>query len=85
MIDTPQISQTTAQLTALIHLTIPRNEIRSAMGPGITEVMAAVNAQGIGPAGPWFTHHLKMDPAIFDFEICVLSAVGSQPDCIAES
>ena len=30
------------------------------MGPGITEVMAAVAAQGIGPAGPWFTHHLKM-------------------------
>ena len=24
-----------------------------------------------GPAGAWFTHHLKMDPAIFDFEICV--------------
>lgn len=41
------------------------------MGPGITEVMAAVKAQGIGPAGPWFTHHLKMNPATFDFEICV--------------
>lgn len=71
MIDTPQITQTTAQLAAVTHLTIPRSEIRSAMGPGLTEVMAAVKAQGIGPAGPWFTHHLKMSPATFDFEICV--------------
>jgi uncharacterized protein YndB with AHSA1/START domain/effector-binding domain-containing protein len=71
IIDTPRITRTTAQLAAVIHLTIPRNEIRSAMGPGLTEVMAAVKAQGIGPAGPWFTHHLKMNPATFDFEICV--------------
>jgi effector-binding domain-containing protein len=71
MIDPPQISQTTAQLTAIIHLTIPRSEIRSVMGPGISELMAVVKAQGIGPAGPWFTHHLKMDPETFDFEICV--------------
>jgi effector-binding domain-containing protein len=71
MIETPQITQTTPRLAAVIHLTIPRSEIRSAMGPGITEVIAAVKAQGIGPAGPWFTHHLKMNPATFDFEICV--------------
>jgi effector-binding domain-containing protein len=71
MIDAPQIAQTTAQLTAVIHVTIPRSEIRAAMGPGISEVIAAAKAQGVGPAGPWFTHHLRMDPAIFDFEICV--------------
>src|SRR5258706_2207156 len=71
MIDTPQITQTTATLTALIYLMIPRSELRSVMGPGISEVIAAVKAQGIGPTGPWFTHHLKMDPATFDFEICV--------------
>ena len=33
--------------------------------------MATVAAQGIATAGPWFTHHLRMDPGIFDFEICV--------------
>ena len=71
MIDTPHITQTRAHLTALIHLTIPRSEIRSAMGSGISEVIAAAKAQGIGPAGPCFTHHLRVDPAIFDFEICV--------------
>ncbi len=71
MIDTPKIVQTTAQHTAVIHLTVPRDEMRTVMGPGISEVMATVKAQGIGPAGPWFTHHLKMNPATFDFEICV--------------
>lgn len=71
MIDTPEITQTAARQIATIHLTIPREEIRTLMGPGIREVMAAVAAQGKGPAGPWFTHHLRMDPAAFDFEICV--------------
>jgi effector-binding domain-containing protein len=41
------------------------------MGPGIRELMAAVAAQGITPTGSWFTHHLRMDPGIFDFEIGV--------------
>ena len=51
------------------------------MGPGIGELMAAVAAQGIALAGPWFTHHLRMDPHTFDFEIGVpvtapVAAVG---------
>ena len=71
MIDTPQIVQTTAQLMAFIHLTVPRPEIRTVMGPGLSEVHAAVAAQGIAATGAWFTHHLRMDPAVFDFEICV--------------
>ena len=71
MIDTPQLIETTAQFVAKIHLTGPRNEIRSAMGTGVSELMAAVKAQGIGPAGPLFEHHLKTDPLTFDFELCV--------------
>ena len=71
MIESPQITQTTARLAAVIHLTIPRSEIRFVMGPGLSEIMEAVKAQGIGPDGPWFTHHLKITPATFDFEICV--------------
>ena len=71
MLDTPQIVHTADQPTAVIRLTVPRSEIQHVMGPGITEVMAAVAAQGITPTGPWFTHHLRMDPAIFDFEISV--------------
>src|SRR5258705_6040361 len=75
LIDTPQITQTVPQLTAFIHLTIPRQEIRNVMGPGLSEVRAAIAAQGIAPAGPWFTHHLRMDPGTCDFEICVPVAV----------
>jgi effector-binding domain-containing protein len=71
MLDKPRIVQTDAQLTAIIHLTVPREEIRNVMGPGIAELMATVAAQGIAPAGPVFSHHLRMDPDIFDFEIGV--------------
>ncbi len=71
MLDNPQLVESPAQQTAIIRLTIPREEIRNVMGPGIAELMSTVAAQGIGPAGPWFSHHLRMDPAIFDFEIGV--------------
>ena len=71
MIETPQITQTDAQQAAVIHLTIPRAEIQNVMGPGYNELMAAVAAQGITPTGPWFSHHFRMDPDSFDFEIGV--------------
>ncbi len=81
MLDTPHIARTRTQLTAIIRLTIPRAEIRNVMGPGHRELLAALAAQGIAPAGPWLTHHLRMDPEIFDFEIAVpvttpISAAG---------
>jgi effector-binding domain-containing protein len=71
MIDTPRITQTREQLTAMVHVTVPRADIQKVMGPGIDEVKAVVAAQGVATAGPWLTHHLKMDPKVFDFEICV--------------
>jgi effector-binding domain-containing protein len=81
MLDTPEITQTEPQMTAIIRLTIPREEIQNVMGPGIGEVMAAIGAQGIAPAGPLFSHHLRMDPDVFDFEVGVpvtapVAAVG---------
>ena len=33
--------------------------------------MSAVAAQGVGPAGAWLAHHHRMDPGVFDFDICV--------------
>jgi effector-binding domain-containing protein len=71
MIETPQIMQTETKLTAVIHITVPRSKIQEVMGPGIQEVMATVAEQGIATTGPWFTHHLKMDPEIFDFDVGV--------------
>lgn len=79
MIDTPQITQSTAQDTAVIHLQIPRAEIQHAMGPAIGEVMAAVAAQGIAPAGPVYSHHFRMDPDTFDFVVGVPVATPVTP------
>src|SRR5260370_31237674 len=81
MIETPQVAETPAQLVATIHIETPRSRIQHVMGAGIGEAMAAVKAQGIGPAGPWFAHHLRMTPEAFDFDICVpvsapVTAVG---------
>ena len=56
---------------AFIHLTVPRSEIRTVMGPGLAELHAVLAAQDATPSGPWFTHHRRMDPSVFDFEICL--------------
>lgn len=69
MLENPHVTQATAQPAAVIRLKIPRAEIREVMGPGHAELMAAVTAQGVGPAGPWYSHHFRMDPEVFDFEI----------------
>ena len=71
MIDKPKVTRSAERLTAMVHLTVPRARIREVMGPGLQEVKAALAAQGIQATGPWFTHHLTMDPKVFDFEICL--------------
>jgi hypothetical protein len=67
-IETPQITESTVQVAAVLHVIVPREAIRSVIGPGLAEVQAAVAAQGLTSAGPWFTHHLRMGPNVFDFE-----------------
>lgn len=79
MIESPQIIQTSTLHAAIIPVTVPRAQIGEAMMPGLTEIMAAVKAQGIGPAGVWFTHHLRIEPEIFDFEICVPVTAAVKP------
>ena len=69
MLDTPHITQTTAQHTACIHLNIPRAEMMHVFGPAIQELVATLSAQGMPPAGAAFAHHLRMSPGIFDFEV----------------
>jgi effector-binding domain-containing protein len=79
MLDQLRVVQTRAQPAAVIRLTIPRAEIRNVMGPAIAEVMATVAAQGMTPAGPVFSHHLRMDPDTFDFEVGVPVATAIPP------
>ncbi len=69
MLDAPQIVESAAQPAAIIHVVVPRGRIQEVMGPGLGEVKAALARQGIEPAGPWFTHHLRLSPETFDFEI----------------
>jgi len=81
MIETPKVVETPAEWVATLHIETPRSKMQQVMGPGIGEVMAAVKAQGIGPTGPWFAHHLSMTPDAFNFDICVpvaspVTAVG---------
>lgn len=79
MIEAPRIVDSPAMLVAFIPIVVPRHQIREVMGPGITEVLAIVAAQGLSPAGPWLTHHQRVDPEVFDFRICVPVAAPIRP------
>jgi effector-binding domain-containing protein len=79
MIDEPKVVTSDSQRTAVIHLTIPRDRIQQEMGPGFNELMSTLKAQGITPTGPSFSHHLRMDPAVFDFEIGVPVSAEVKP------
>ncbi len=79
MIETPQIVKTSEELTAVIHLTIPRTEMRAAIPAALAEIHAAAAAQGIDSSGRWMAHHLTMHPDTFDFEVCVPVAAPIAP------
>ena len=74
MIDTPKVLQTKPQDAAVIHITVPRADIQKVMGPGIAELRQTLEAQGIAPTGPWFTHHRRRPTDTFDFAACVAVA-----------
>ncbi len=71
LINNPHFTSTDAQPTAMIHLEIPRSEIAQVMGPAIMEIYSSLGAQNVQPAGPFLSHHLKMQPDTFNFDICV--------------
>ena len=71
MIDTPVKVSTEKQATAAIRLKMPRADIQKVMEPAIHELMGALVAQGIAPAGPLSSYHFRIDTAYFDFEICI--------------
>ena len=64
MIEPLRILRTAPQLAAFIPLTIPREDMRKVMGPGLAELRAVAAAQKIAVTGAWFTHHVKT-PARF--------------------
>ncbi len=77
MLDTPNIVTTDFRHTAVIRLAIPRAEIRHVMGPGIGELLATLAAQGIKPASPVFSHHLRLHPDLWE---CYVAGPEANPD-----
>lgn len=71
MIETPQILQTTAQITAFIHLVVTREEMQQVFGPSIGELISTITAQGITPVGPIFAHHSRGPTDTFDFKLSI--------------
>ena len=68
-LDTPAIVQTQPEIAAVIHLTIPRARIQEVMGPAFGELHTVLAAQGLDPSGPPFSHHQRLSPDLFDFEV----------------
>ena len=71
MIDTPEIVTTPSRDVAVIRFTIPRAEMMKAFGPGVQELMGALTAQGVAPAGAVFAHHHRITKESFDFDLGV--------------
>ena len=71
MLDSLQVTESPAQIAAVIRFKIPQQELPSVMGPAIDELLAALQAQGITPTGPFFNHYLSMESGIFDLEVGV--------------
>jgi hypothetical protein len=49
MLNKPRIAQTATQATAIIRLTIPREEIRNVMDPGYRELMPPLSPRASPP------------------------------------
>jgi effector-binding domain-containing protein len=79
MIETPTVTTTEPQPMAFIRVTVPRSEIQAVMDPGFRELGEVLRAQGIPPTGPAFTHHLRIDPEVFDFELALPVARAVEP------
>ena len=69
MLDPITITTTTALQAAVIRLKIKKEEIRTAMGPAMQELLALIPTGAITPAGRIFSHHFKTDAAHFDLEV----------------
>jgi len=85
VISTPEIVESPAQKIAFLHVTVSRAEIMTAMHAGLDELGTALKAQGIGPTGPWFTHHSRRPNETFDFRICFPVGEDVKPEGRVES
>jgi effector-binding domain-containing protein len=80
MLETPEIVDVPAQITAVIRLHIPCEECPQHWVPAVTELFAELERQGIAPAGPVFDHHFIAPDTHFDFEIGVPTSKPVAPN-----
>jgi effector-binding domain-containing protein len=71
MIETPHIVEFAGFDLAAIRIQVPPTDMQKAMGPAVQEVMSALTAQGIKPAGPLCDHYFRLDSTVLDFEVGV--------------
>ena len=71
MLESLEIIDVPAQITAVIRLRIPCEECPEHFGPAVQELFAELGRQGIAPTGPLFDHHFSAPDTHFDFEIGV--------------
>lgn len=79
MLENPEVVPMEPRSVARIYLDIPRDRIQHEMRPGLMELCDALAAQGVRQVGPWFTHHLRMLPDRWNFEICLPIAGELKP------
>jgi effector-binding domain-containing protein len=79
MLEPLQLTQSPARAAAVIPLRIPLQDLPSVMGPAITELLAALAAQGVAPAGPLFNRVLATDAGVFDMEVGVVVSAPVAP------
>lgn len=69
MITPPELITTKEVITAVIHLTIPCQDMPKYMDPAIQEVIKTITGQGAQIVGPMFSYHKRRPSDTFDFEI----------------
>lgn len=74
MATTPEITRTAAQPAAVVHLRVSLAALRAEVGPAVRDLLTTVAAQGVTPAGPWFTHYLASDGDTLECEIGIPTA-----------
>ncbi len=68
-IDTPEIRRSERRIAAVIHMTVPREEMKMVMGPAVEELRSVIAGQACEVVGPMFAHHLTLSSSHFDFEV----------------
>ena len=79
MIDAPTRKRIPAQNTASIHMQIPVQAMPAEFPKALAEISAALQQQGIAPAGAIFAHHFRRPADTFDFNVCIPVARAITP------